>query len=176
MVLSGTILRVCQRMSKCHMSCRTTSISQLFKNSKLILVFGIPCGTIAVYQCKSSLKLLKCAAKNVKNQVMLPEKAVSLQKSQENISTSTIFGNNSRNRGYFSHIGGIFWTIRLVFRAAQLYVTFLPLILLYPLMTWHENMKGFWWKLALRAVRLNGPCIVKLGEFQRFQFCFFYNA
>ena len=68
---------------------------------------------------------------------------------------------NGTKTGFFY---GIYWTFRLIFRAARLWLTFTPIILLYPLLVWTDTTRNWWYRGYLRAVRSGGPCIVKLAQ------------
>lgn len=58
----------------------------------------------------------------------------------------------------------IYWTIRLFLRATRLWLTFAPLIVLYPVLMWTSTTRHAWWALAVTAMQYGGPTLVKFAQ------------
>lgn len=54
--------------------------------------------------------------------------------------------------------------LRLFLRGLRLFITFAPLLTLYPMTYLGEKPADVWWGLVLRAIEFSGPIVIKLGQ------------
>lgn len=65
------------------------------------------------------------------------------------------------NCGLFQHLLSV---ATLCLRSVQLFLTFGPLIIIYPLSFINKRIYALWLKLFLLATEFNGPAFIKLGQ------------
>ncbi|XP_071088204.1 uncharacterized aarF domain-containing protein kinase 2-like [Haliotis cracherodii] len=61
-------------------------------------------------------------------------------------------------------ISGLYSIFRIVIRACRLFITFTPLLLMYPFTLISKTLRSLWWQMLLIAVEFSGPAFVKLGQ------------